>query len=60
MKNNKKAKKAGRPKLAKQHRRVHVVQVRVNDSDFKALVSAAHRSKNTLSEWIRDKLLDAI
>lgn len=60
MSKNKKAKKAGRPALAKEHRHAHVLQVRIKDDDLRLFSRAAKTSKQTLSEWIRATLRNAV
>ena len=53
MKESKKHKKPGRPKIAKEHRHARIVPVRLKDDDLKLFLSAAKANKQTLSEWIR-------
>jgi len=36
------------------------VIVRVKDQDFKAFMEAANKNKQTLSEWMRETLRNAI
>jgi uncharacterized protein (DUF1778 family) len=57
---NRKAKKVGRPALAKEHRHAHVLQVRVKDDDLRLFSKAAKAKRQTLSEWIRANLRDAV
>jgi hypothetical protein len=56
----KKPRKAGRPKLPKGEAMGRIVPVRFNAEDLKAIESAAKAKKLTLSEWIRSTLNAAI
>lgn len=52
----KKARKAGRPKLPKGEAKGYIVPVRFTVDDLKAITAAAKKSKQTISEWIRSTL----
>ena len=55
-----KAKKIGRPKLAKGEAKGKILPVRVNPEDLKAFTKASDRSEHkTLSGWIRHTLREA-
>jgi predicted HicB family RNase H-like nuclease len=56
---NKKRKKPGRPKLAKEHRYSRIVPIRFKDEDLKLFAKAAKANKQNLSEWVRATLRDA-
>ena len=51
-----KAKKVGRPKLAKGHAKAHIVPVRFNPELLKRIEQAAKASGQNVSEWIRSTL----
>jgi uncharacterized protein (DUF1778 family) len=52
----KKTRKAGRPKLPKGEAKGRTVQVRLTADDLKAVTAAAKASNQILSDWIRGKL----
>lgn len=54
------ARKVGRPRLPKGHAKGRIVPVRFKVHDLKAMLAAAKANKQTLSEWIRGTLRDAI
>jgi predicted HicB family RNase H-like nuclease len=56
----KKARKVGRPKMPKGEAKGRIVPVRFNADDIKAITAAARDSNQSLSEWIRGKLMAAI
>ena len=60
MPEQKKRRKAGRPKLPKGEAKGKIVPVRFNAEDLKALESQAKASKQTVSEWIRSAISAAI
>ncbi len=51
-----KARKVGRPKMAKGDAKARIVPVRFNPDLMKRVTGAAKASKQTLSEWIRSTL----
>ena len=51
-----KAKKIGRPKMAKNHAKAHIVPVRFNPELLKRVTAASKANKQTISEWIRSTL----
>jgi len=51
-----KAKKVGRPKLAKADAKARIVPVRVNPVTLKRITAAARAKNQTVSEWIRSTL----
>lgn len=53
MEHKKKTRGVGRPPLPKNHAKARIVPVRFNSDEFKAIMSAASASKQSLSEWIR-------
>lgn len=55
-----KTKKVGRPKLPKGEAKGRIVPVRFTALDLKAMESAAKASEQTLSEWIRNTVSNAI
>ena len=55
-----KAKKVGRPKLPKGEAKGRIVPVRFTAADLKAMEAAARASEQTLSEWIRNTVSNAI
>ena len=57
---NKKAKKRGRPKVAKDQAHSRQVIMRIKDEDFKAFSQAADKKNQTLSEWMRETLRNAV
>jgi hypothetical protein len=60
MPNQPKAKKVGRPKMAKGHAKALIVPVRFNPDALKRITVAARASNLTVSEWIRSTLDAAI
>lgn len=56
----KKARKAGRPKLPKGEAKGRIVPVRFTVDALKAMTAAAKASKQTLSGWIRSTIHAAI
>jgi predicted HicB family RNase H-like nuclease len=52
-----KPKKPGRPVLPKNHARSGKIQVRLNAEELKTVEAAAKASNQTLSQWLRSKLL---
>jgi uncharacterized protein (DUF1778 family) len=52
-----KPKKPGRPVLPKNHARSGKIQVRLNADELKSVEAAAKASNQTLSQWLRSKLL---
>ena len=59
-KNHKKTRKVGRPKLPKEHAHSRTVLMRVKDDDLKLFLKAAKAKKQTLSEWMRATLREAV
>jgi hypothetical protein len=55
-----KTKKVGRPKLPKGEAKGRIVPVRFTALDLKAMEAAARASEQTLSEWIRNTVSNAI
>ncbi len=55
-----KPKKIGRPKLPKGEAKGRIVPIRFNASDLKRIESAARASEQTVSEWIRGAVADAM
>jgi hypothetical protein len=55
-----KPKKAGRPKMAKGEAKGKIVPVRFNAEDLKRVTAAAKANKQTVSEWVRSRLLAAV
>lgn len=55
-----KPKKVGRPKMAKGVAKGTIIPVRFNAEDRKRVESAAKSRNQTLSEWIRTTLLNAL
>ena len=55
-----KIKKVGRPKLPKGEAKGRIVPVRFTALDLKAMEAAAKASEQTLSEWIRNTVSNAI
>jgi predicted HicB family RNase H-like nuclease len=51
-----KPKKAGRPPLAKGEAKAGTLRVRVTPDELKSIESAAKRTNQTVSEWIRSML----
>jgi predicted HicB family RNase H-like nuclease len=51
-----KLKKAGRPPLPKGHAKAGTLQVRVTPDELRLIQTAAKRKKQSVSEWIREKL----
>ena len=58
--NNKKVKRRGRPRVAKEHAHSRQVIVRIKNEDYKAFSEAAAKNKQTLSEWMRATLRGAV
>ena len=56
MSNQLKARKVGRPKMAKGHAKVRIVPVRFNADALKRITVAAKANNQTISEWIRSTL----
>jgi predicted HicB family RNase H-like nuclease len=56
----KKLKKAGRPPLPKGDAKVGTLRIRVTPNELRAIESTAKSKKQTVSEWIRSTLNDAI
>ena len=54
-----KAKKAGRPPLPKGHAKAGTLRVRVTPNELRAIELAAKGKKQSVSEWIREKLKSA-
>jgi hypothetical protein len=52
--------KVGRPKLPKGDAKGRIVPVRFNPADLKRIESAARKSQQTVSEWIRKTLNSAM
>ena len=55
-----KAKKVGRPKMAKGDAKARIVPVRFNPELLKRVMTASKANKQTISEWIRSTLDAAI
>ena len=55
-----KTKKVGRPKLPRGEAKGRIVPVRFTVLDLKAMEAAAKASEQTLSEWIRNTVNNAI
>jgi hypothetical protein len=60
MERKKKTRGAGRPPLPKNHAKARIVPVRFSLDEFKAMMSAAKASKQTLSGWIRNTVLTSM
>jgi hypothetical protein len=60
LKQHKKAKKVGRPKLPKGEARGKIVPVRFTAAEIKRITVAARASNKTTSEWIRNTTNAAI
>jgi len=60
MAKQKRAKKAGRPPLPKGHAKAGMLRVRVTPEELSAIESTAKRSKQTVSQWIRNTLSAAL
>lgn len=56
----KKPKKVGRPKLAKGEAKGKIVPIRFNAEDLKRVTAAAKASEQTVSEWIRQTLMQSV
>lgn len=54
------ARKAGRPPLPKGHAKAGTLRVRVTPDELRAIETAAERSKQTVSQWIRSILAASI
>jgi len=54
--NPQKARKVGRPKLAKSDAKARIVPVRFNPELLKRVTVAAKANKQTVSEWVRSTL----
>jgi hypothetical protein len=52
--------KIGRPKLPKGEAKGRIVPVRFNAEDLKRIESAARANRQTVSEWIRGAITNAI
>jgi hypothetical protein len=52
--------KPGRPMLAKNEAKGKIVPVRFKDEDLAKIAKAAKKSKQTVSEWIRTTLTNAL
>jgi hypothetical protein len=52
-----KKRKPGRPKLPKGEAKGKIVPVRLDKGEFERLTAAAKASKQTVSQWMRSKLL---
>ena len=52
-----KPRKPGRPRLVKAQARCNVVPVRFKGEDLNQIVAAAKAKGQTVSEWVRSKLL---
>jgi predicted HicB family RNase H-like nuclease len=57
---NQKAKKAGRPPLPKGEAKVGTLRIRVTPDELLSIESKARKEKQSVSEWIRDMLNDAL
>ncbi len=57
MANQKKPRKVGRPKLPKGEAKGKIVPIRLAKAEFERLIAAAKASDQTVSDWIRSKLL---
>jgi len=55
-----KPRKPGRPRLVKAEARGNVVPVRFKDEDLKRIIAAARAKDQTVSQWVRSKLLAII
>jgi hypothetical protein len=55
-----KRKKIGRPKLPKGEAKGRIVPVRFNTQDLKRIESAARANHQTVSEWIRGAITNAM
>ena len=55
-----KPRKVGRPKLAKGEAKAATVRVRATPDELRAFERTAKASKQTLSEWIRKTLSEAV
>jgi hypothetical protein len=55
-----KTKKVGRPKLPRGEAKGRIVPVRFTAVDLKAMAAAAKANNQTVSEWIRSTLSNAI
>ena len=55
-----KTKKVGRPKLPKGEAKGRIVPVRFTTVDLKAMAAAAKANEQTVSEWIRSTVSNAI
>ena len=60
MENGKKTRPVGRPTLPKGDAKAKIVPVRVKPEEFRAMLSAAKASKQTVSAWVRSTLLATI
>jgi hypothetical protein len=56
----KKTRKAGRPKLPSGEAKGRIVPVRFNGDDLKQIAAAAKAKKQTVSDWIRSTLSAAL
>ena len=55
-----KAKKAGRPPLPRGEAKLGTLRVRVTPDELLAIESKAKREKQSVSEWIRNALNEAL
>jgi|GEM_PF-542936 hypothetical protein len=55
-----KTKKVGRPKLPRGEAKGRIVPVRFTGADLRAMEAVARASEQTLSEWIRSTVSNAI
>jgi predicted HicB family RNase H-like nuclease len=60
MPQSKKAKKAGRPPLPKGEAKVGTLRIRVTPQELHAIEDTAKSKKQSVSEWIRGRLSEAI
>jgi predicted HicB family RNase H-like nuclease len=54
-----KTRKAGRPPLPKGYAKAGTLRVRVTPDELRAIETAAKGKKQSVSEWIREKLKSA-
>ena len=60
MAQQKKPRKAGRPRFPKGEAKGKIVPIRVNANDLKRITAAAKTNKQSVSEWIRSTSLAAL
>jgi hypothetical protein len=60
LRQRKKTKRVGRPKLPKGEAKGRIVPVRLASDELTAMIAAAVAAKKTLSEWMRSTLNAAI